>query len=55
MINYVQAKKAAKETAQRPIQIEVVNAADFKEPKSTVVEIRRDNSGQMTGAVAQKI
>jgi hypothetical protein len=49
------AKDAEAKAAAKPIRVEITNASEFADKRGTVVRVERDGSGQLTGAVAQKI
>jgi hypothetical protein len=49
------AKDAQAHAAAKPIRVEITNASEFADKRGTVVRVERDGSGQLTGAVAQKI
>ena len=56
LLTYLRAAKDAQaQAANQPIRVEITNASEFADKRGTVVRVERDGSGQLTGAVAQKI
>jgi hypothetical protein len=56
LLTYLRAAKDAQaQAASQPIRVEITNASEFADKRGTVVRVERDGSGQLTGAVAQKV
>lgn len=49
------AKDAEAQAAAKPVRVEITNASEFADKRGTVLRVERDGTGQLTGAVAQKI
>ena len=56
LLTYLRAAKDAQaQAAAKPVRVEITNASEFADKRGTVVRVERDGSGQLTGAVAERV